>query len=129
MKATNEELERWPNQERSTLWWSVCRAYAYVESNVGLLVNYGARYRKGLPIANSIAESAVNQVVSGRMAKKQTHTRESPELRGRFTAEHKSLSKRLGRLGDTHSRPMVSRICVGARRAFPQTSPTFPRHA
>jgi hypothetical protein len=71
MKAINEELEKWPNQERSTLWWSVCRAYAYVESNVGLLVNYGARYRKGLPIASSIAESAVNQVVSVRMAKKQ----------------------------------------------------------
>ncbi len=71
MKAINEELEKWPNQERSTLWWSVYRAYAYVESNVGLLVNYGARYRKGLPIASSIAESAVNQVVSVRMAKKQ----------------------------------------------------------
>jgi hypothetical protein len=42
-----------------------------VESNVGLLVNYGARYRKGLPIASSIAESAVYQVVSVRMAKKQ----------------------------------------------------------
>jgi len=54
MKAINEELEKWPNQERSTLWWSVYRAYAYVESNVGLLVNYGARYRKGLPIASSM---------------------------------------------------------------------------
>jgi hypothetical protein len=32
-------------------------------------VNYGARYRKGLPISSSIAESAVNQVVSHRMAK------------------------------------------------------------
>src|SRR5439155_21859765 len=34
-------------------------------------VNYGARYRKRLPISSSIAESAVNQVVSHRMAKKQ----------------------------------------------------------
>src|SRR6266851_8304392 len=25
MKAINEELEKWPNQERSALWWSVCR--------------------------------------------------------------------------------------------------------
>jgi hypothetical protein len=33
------------------------------------LVNYSARHRKGLPIS-SIAESAVNQVVSHRMAKK-----------------------------------------------------------
>jgi hypothetical protein len=39
--------------------------------NPGTLVNYGARYRKGLPISSSIAESAVNQVVSHRMAKKQ----------------------------------------------------------
>ena len=34
-------------------------------------MNYGARYYKGLPISSSIAESAVNQVVSHRMAKKQ----------------------------------------------------------
>lgn len=34
-------------------------------------MNYGARYRKGLPISSSIAESAVNLVVSHRMAKKQ----------------------------------------------------------
>jgi hypothetical protein len=33
------------------------------------LVNYGARHRKGLPIS-SIADSAVNQFVSYRMAKK-----------------------------------------------------------
>jgi hypothetical protein len=36
-----------------------------------LLVNYGARYRKGLPVSSSIAESAVNQVVSHLMAKHQ----------------------------------------------------------
>ena len=35
---------------------------------------YGARFRKGLPISSSIAESAVNQVVSSRMAKKQPHS-------------------------------------------------------
>jgi len=34
-------------------------------------VNYGARHHKGLPISSNIAESAVNQVVSHRMAKKQ----------------------------------------------------------
>ena len=34
------------------------------------MVNYAARYRKGLPISSGIAESAVNQVVSLRMAKK-----------------------------------------------------------
>jgi hypothetical protein len=39
-------------------------------AHVGQLVNYSARHRKGLPISSSIAESAVNQVVSYRMAKK-----------------------------------------------------------
>ncbi|WP_165108153.1 hypothetical protein [Caballeronia sp. SBC2] len=34
-------------------------------------MNYGMRYHKGLPISSSIAESAVNLVVSHRMAKKQ----------------------------------------------------------
>ncbi|NPT53989.1 hypothetical protein GNZ13_05045 [Paraburkholderia sp. 5N] len=34
------------------------------------MVNYGARHRNGLPISSSIAESAVNQVVSHRMARK-----------------------------------------------------------
>jgi hypothetical protein len=35
------------------------------------LVNYGARRHRGLPIASSIAKSAVNEVVSHRMAKRQ----------------------------------------------------------
>ena len=57
--------------ECSTLWWNLRRLYFYIDNNAGTLVNYGARYRKGLPISSSIAESAVNQVVSHRMAKKQ----------------------------------------------------------
>ena len=32
-------------------------------------MNHGRRYRKGLPIGSATAESAVNQVVSSRMAK------------------------------------------------------------
>jgi hypothetical protein len=45
--------------------------YFYIENNAGMLVNYGMRYYKRLPISSSIAESAVNLVVSHRMAKKQ----------------------------------------------------------
>ena len=56
--------------EHSTLWWNVRKACGYVRGNSQYLVNYGARYRKGLPISSAIAESAVNQVVSFRMAKK-----------------------------------------------------------
>lgn len=41
----------------------------YIRDNPGL-VNYARRHHKGLPVSSSIAESAVNQVVSLRMAKK-----------------------------------------------------------
>src|SRR5689334_17590405 len=46
------------------------RRYWYLESNSRYLVNYGWRYRRGMPISSSIAESAVNEVVSLRCAKK-----------------------------------------------------------
>jgi hypothetical protein len=49
----------------------VRKAHGYLRANIQYLVNYGARHRKGLPISSAIAESAVNQVVSIRMAKKQ----------------------------------------------------------
>jgi hypothetical protein len=52
------------------LWWNLRGTYWYLESNSQYLVNYGWRYRRGLPISSSIAESAVNEVVSLRCAKK-----------------------------------------------------------
>lgn len=42
----------------------------YLQSNKRHLVNYAERYRKGLPISSAPAESAVNQLVSSRMAKR-----------------------------------------------------------
>jgi len=71
LKALDASLLRRQGYESSTLWWNVRRLYCYIDNNAGTLVNYGARYRKGLAISSSIAESAVNQVVSHRMAKKQ----------------------------------------------------------
>ena len=44
--------------------------YWHLESNGQYLVNYGWRYRRGMPISSSIAESAVNEVVSLWCAKK-----------------------------------------------------------
>ena len=46
------------------------KASGYISGHTQYLVNYAARYRKGLPISSGIAESAVNQVVSLRMAQK-----------------------------------------------------------
>src|SRR5471032_127222 len=52
------------------LWWNLRGTYWYLESNGQYLINYGWRYRRGMPISSSIAESAVNEVVSLRFAKK-----------------------------------------------------------
>lgn len=43
----------------------------YIEANRAFIPNYGDRYRHGERIATSFAESAVNQVISKRMVKKQ----------------------------------------------------------
>lgn len=71
IKALDASLMARVSYEYSTLWWNLRRLYSYIDNNAGTLVNYGARHHKGLPISSSIAESAVNQVVSHRMAKKQ----------------------------------------------------------
>jgi hypothetical protein len=43
----------------------------YVRSNRSATVNYGKRYRAGLRVATTLAESAVNSLVGKRMVKKQ----------------------------------------------------------
>jgi hypothetical protein len=45
--------------------------HTYVERNQAFVPNYGERYRNGEKIASGFVESAVNQVVSKRMVKKQ----------------------------------------------------------
>jgi hypothetical protein len=71
IEALDAELLRRPDYEFSRLWWNLRTASGYLRSHAGYLVNYGRRHHKGLPISSGIAESAVNQVVSMRMAKKQ----------------------------------------------------------
>ena len=44
---------------------------SYIEANQNFIPNYGDRYRHGEKISTAFAESAVNQVVSKRMVKKQ----------------------------------------------------------
>ena len=71
IQALDAELLRRPDYEFSTLWWNLRKVSGYLRSHAGYLVNYGRRHHKGLPISSGIAESAVNQVVSMRTAKKQ----------------------------------------------------------
>ncbi|WP_089163694.1 ISKra4 family transposase [Caballeronia sordidicola] len=71
IKALDTTLLVKESYEHSTLFWNLRRLYFYIENNADTLVNDGVRYHKGQPIGSSIAQSAVNLVISHRMAKKQ----------------------------------------------------------
>lgn len=45
--------------------------HTYIENNIDLIPNYGERRRNGERISTATAESAVNQVISKRMVKRQ----------------------------------------------------------
>jgi hypothetical protein len=42
LQAVNEELEKWPNQEHTALWWNVHKVYCYIRSHTRFPVNRGA---------------------------------------------------------------------------------------
>ena len=118
IKALDATLLSRQGYECSTLWWTLRRLYFYIENNAGTLANYGARYRKGLPISSSIAESAVNQVVSHRMAKKQQM---------RWTDEGAHCLAQV-RVADLNGELSVQRLAVLAKMS-PANSPHARRAA
>jgi hypothetical protein len=71
LRSILDAIDAIPKQNASTLIWNVGRLLGYLESNERYLVQYAARHRAGLPISSATAESAVNQLVSRRMAKRQ----------------------------------------------------------
>jgi hypothetical protein len=58
-------------ESRKKLVKAVREFRGYIEANQNFIPNYGDRYRHGEKISTAFAESAVNQVVSKRMVKKQ----------------------------------------------------------
>ena len=70
LKRINDAFGIVAAQPYFTLWMNLARLIGYLESNDRYLVNYQRRHYKGLSISSSIAESAVNEVLSWRMAKK-----------------------------------------------------------
>jgi hypothetical protein len=46
--------------------------YTYLANNMRSLVDYGRRYRNGLPISSSRAESSVDDISNARMGKRRT---------------------------------------------------------
>jgi hypothetical protein len=73
------------------------------------LVNYGARHRKGLPISSSIAESAVNQIVSYRMATKR-------QMRWTDEGAHCMAQVRVAVLNGEFSPRRISALKIAASR-------------
>ena len=68
-----DELDLLPKngESRKKLLKVVREFRGYIEANQNFIPNYGDRYRHGEKISTAFAESAVNQVVSKRMVKKQ----------------------------------------------------------
>jgi hypothetical protein len=84
-----DELDLLPKngESRKKLLKVVREFRGYIEANQNFIPNYGDRYRHGEKISTGFAESAVNQVVSKRMVKKQ-------QMRWRESGAHNLLQVR-----------------------------------
>ncbi|WP_245486645.1 ISKra4 family transposase [Mesorhizobium sp. M7A.F.Ca.MR.176.00.0.0] len=83
----------------------------YIRSNRGAIINYGKRYRAGLRVATTLAESAVNSLVGKRMVKKQ-------QMRWSLHGAHMLMQVRTADLnGELRDR---------LRASFRQTEPNVP---
>jgi hypothetical protein len=60
-----------PGSEQARLLQAVREFDSYIRANAGRIPNYGERQRAGEAISTAFTESAVNQVISKRMVKKQ----------------------------------------------------------
>jgi hypothetical protein len=70
IRALPEFIGKHFRGDASTLLGNIDKLQTYLESNERYMLDYGKRYRAGLPISSAPAESAVNQLVSMRMAKR-----------------------------------------------------------
>lgn len=70
-KSILDAVDAMPKQDASTLILNVGKLLGYLQLNERYLVPYAARYSAGLAISSATAESAVNELVSTRMAKRQ----------------------------------------------------------
>ena len=119
LKALNDRLLAREGYEFNTLWWNLHTVSCYLRNNEHTLVNYGARHRKGLPISSSIAESAVNQVVSHRMAKKR-------QMRWTDEGAHCMAQVRVAVLNGELSLRRISALQATASRHGKRIGPSAP---
>ena len=86
----------------------------YVRSNRGAMVNYGKRYRAGLRVATTLAESAVNSLVGKRMVKKQ-------QMRWSFHGAHMLMQVRAAEINGE----LRNRLRAPFRQPEPNVPPIF----
>jgi hypothetical protein len=60
-----------PTPQERKLYKTLAEFGHYIDANTAWIPNYGERYRCGEAISNAFVESAVNQIISKRMVKKQ----------------------------------------------------------
>lgn len=60
-----------PTERQRKLYKTLAELGHYIDANAAWIPNYGERYRHGDAISNAFVESAVNQIISKRMVKKQ----------------------------------------------------------
>jgi hypothetical protein len=104
---------------------------ACLEANQSALVNYGARRRRGEPISTGFAESAVNEIISCRMIKKQqmrwSRWTVQPFLDLRTAVLNGTLEGAFGRLYPSF-RPLNRTMETAAAACVPKTLHVLPPH-
>jgi hypothetical protein len=68
---STEDFEEKPNSNEHKLFRQLEDFYSYIKNNSCLIPNYGNRYYYGEVISSAFVESAINEVVTKRMVKKQ----------------------------------------------------------
>src|SRR4029450_9322841 len=96
-------------ESRRKLLKAVREFRGYIEANHNFIPNYGDRYRHGEKISSGFAESAVNQVVSKRMVKKQ-------QMRWSESGAHNLLQVRTKGLNDQLRETFASLVSGNANR-------------
>lgn len=71
MLAGDFECLAEPGERHAAFAGRLAEFTGYIKANTNAICNYGERHRSGEHVSSSIAESAVNQIISRRMVKKQ----------------------------------------------------------
>ena len=103
-----------PTPHERKLYKTLAEFGHYIDANAAWIPNYGERYRHGEAISNAFVESAVNQIVSKRMVKKQ-------QMRWSPRGAHLLLQIRTHVLNDD--------LAGTFRRWYPELMPTADEHA